>query len=349
MKSGLIKVMGVVALLSLAAAPATANIYLDENFEDASPFTNLGYPEQGGATVPDASQIASTQGVNVRAVDNAPASLAPLAAFSNTGTVSTTYAYSGAQSLKLASGQSFAVVGDGAYVYPAQNWYNVIQLAVAVDEATLALPSTTQVGHIALNYSTDGTAAPAELVFRLNLVRNSTGGVDVIVQNNGAKAGEITAAGEWGMISLLAQKDTQNPENWECWDPNTLTYKGPQPTGDPFNGSGTYASLTNGIWVFVNSNTAGAHLDAATLGNNWAWYPPAGVGEEGNQCNLLNWEVAAENSGTVYVDEVFWGHGMWQTDKGVDINTQESAARMNAFELPPPPPTTAGSWTLYNE
>jgi hypothetical protein len=151
------------------------------------------------------------------------------------------------------------------------------------------------------------------------------------------------------MISLLAQKNVQAPENWECWDPLTSTYKGPQPTGDPINSTGTYATLTNGIWVFVNSNTAGAHLDAATLGSNWGWNPTAPVGDEGNYTFLLNWQVAAENGGAVYVDEAFWCHNLLQTDKGVDGNSQDAAARMNVFGPPPVLPTGAASWTLYNQ
>jgi len=338
------RILWVAGLVALFAGPVAANIYLDENFEDATPFSDLNWPIQDNVTPPDALQIQANQGANVRSIDGAAGNTAPKVVMTTDGAISTAESYSGSQSLQLASGQSMAVSGNAAYCNAALNWLIVMQFAVTVDAATLTLPSGTQVGYFRQNWSTDGSdgLGTVEAVYQLNFVRNAAGGVDIIVDTNSTKVGEIIAEGKWVVVSVIADK---NPDPlgtpWEAWDPITSTYKGPQPTGDPFNATGTYDVLDQGIYVFANSNTAGNHITAAEVGGGWC------TAETGpNDTFLLNWEIAAENAGTVFVDECCWSHGLHQGGKAVDPITQESSARLTAFQ---PPEAAASTWTLYSQ
>jgi len=353
-----ISISAILTLVMLVALPAGANVFMDENFEDASPFTDLDWPIKDNTTAPTAGQITANQGINVRSTDANTGNTSPKVVMNNSGTVSTTYAYSGSQSLELASGQSMAVNGNAAYCNAALNWYNVVQFAVTVDDATLALSSGTQVGHFKINWSTDDPQDPntVEVVYQLNFVTNGSGGIDFVVDQGSALAGQIAGAGNWAMVSVLAQKEIANSvndglQNWEAYDPLTATYKGPQPTGDPFNNpSDTYAQLTDGIHVFVNSSTAANTLSAAALGNDWCNSPARSDDAKANDTFLLNWEIVAENSGTLFVDECYWSHGLHQTDKDVDPITQEGAARMSDFGTgQPPQQAEASTWTLYSQ
>ena len=328
------------AAAAAIAVPASANVYVDENFEDSTPFSNLGWAIQGD-TIPDTNAtIAANQGINVRSANTNPDQTSPIVVMNNSGTVSGVKAFTGIQSLQLASGQSFAVNGNAAYVNAPLNWYNVVQFAVSANAATFALPASTQVGHFRMNYSNDGSTGTAtiETVYQLNLVRNAGSGIDIVVQQGSTVVGTITAANPWAMVSVIVQKQATPAVNWECWDPLRAEYIGPQPTGDPFHNAGTYATVAGGISVFVNSNTAGNYLSIADIGNNFCL--------DGNLTFLVNWEVAAENGGTVYVDEPFWAHGLFQNDAGDDVATQAGASRMNPFTVPTVPPTAAKEWKL---
>ncbi|MCX7019445.1 MAG: hypothetical protein WCK47_04475 [bacterium] len=338
---------GLVSLALMFAMPALGNIYMDENFENGTAFANLNYPVQDDTTMPSESAIAASQGINVRATDSVAAG-APIVAMNNTGTISTDYAFSGTHSLKLASGQA-ATVDNNSYHNYALNWYCFVQFALTVDSATLALPVGTRVGHYKENWATDVSLA-VSVVYQLDFVRNATGGVDIIVDNNSAKAGTITGAGKWAVISVINDKNTSQSvsagiENWECWDPLTLTYKGPQPTGDPFGGSGTYATLTDGIMVFVNNNTIGNQVSAEQLGHNWCDDPTQpDPTAKSNNTYFLNWEVAAENGGALFVDEFFWAHGWFAAGKGTAPSNQDCAARLVKFDAAP---LSVAEWNLF--
>jgi hypothetical protein len=141
------------------------------------------------------------------------------------------------------------------------------------------------------------------------------------------------------MVSVIVQKQATPDINWECWDPLRAQYIGPQPTGDPIHSAGTYATLAGGISAFVNNNSAGSYLSIAAIGNNFC--------VDANQTFLVNWEVAAENGGTVYVDEPFWAHGLFQNGMGDDVATQAGASRMNPFTVATVPPTGAKDWSLF--
>ena len=222
----------------------------------------------------------------------------------------------------------------------------MIQFALSANAATFALPASTQVGHFKMNYSTDGSNATVEAVYQLNFVRNGSGGIDIVVQQGGAIAGTITAGSPWAMVSVLVQKDLRDGINWEAWDPLRAEYIGPPPNGNPFVvPTDTYALGPNGINVFVNSSWASNNLSVAAVGNNFCNDPNnADVTAKANQTYLLNWEIVAENGGTVHLDETFWAHGLFQTGKAVDPLTQEGASRMNRFVGNA---TSVRDWNLY--
>ncbi|MCX7018649.1 MAG: hypothetical protein NTY46_06605 [Candidatus Sumerlaeota bacterium] len=325
------KAVAVVALLLSATLAANANIFIDENFEGQTVFTDLNYPIRDDTTSPTEANIAATQGINVRALDDAQAA-PPVLSISNTGTVTSVMAYHGTKCLQLASGQSVSV--PSLYTNAGMNWYQVMQFAISVNSATLQLPAGTRVGIYRQDWSTIGSTGPASVFYQLNFTRNAVGGIDIIVDNNSAKAGEITGAGNWAVITVVADKQINNPVNWECWDPLKLVYKGPQPTGDPIGGSGTYATLTDGIIVFVNSNSFANQINAATLGNNWA----------NDNTYLLTWQLTATNNGTLFVDEFCYSTGKFQDGMATGAMNQDAAARMAAFNEPA---SAVDKWSLY--
>jgi len=120
------KAVAVVALLLSATLAANANIFIDENFEGQTVFTDLNYPIRDDTTSPTEANIAATQGINVRALDDAQAA-PPVLSISNTGTVTSVMAYHGTKCLQLASGQSVSV--PSLYTNAGMNWYQVMQFA----------------------------------------------------------------------------------------------------------------------------------------------------------------------------------------------------------------------------
>lgn len=318
--------LAVLASGFLGAAPAIANIYMDENFEDASPFTNHSWAVKDNVQLPTATSIAATQGVNIRA--DRPDAAGAQVSVDNSGTISSAAAFSGAQSLHLASGQHIAINGNGAYVWANLKWFKVVQFAVAVDAAALAQPVGAVVGRFQQNWSTDSgnTLSTVEVVYTLNLVRNAAGGVDIVIQNTGMKVGELAGAGQWTTVTVIASTQTAGPENWEAWDPLTSSYKGPKPVGDPLNDAGAYAGIDDGITVWIGADAPGHRISAADLGSGWA--------SPSDSTYLLNWTIAAENGGGLHVDELFWCHGLCQSNAAGNPISQDAAARMNPFGEP---------------
>lgn len=349
----LLQIIGATSLFLFAASPGVANIFVDENFEGTTPFTNRNYPIQDNTTPPSASTIAATQGINIRAQD-AGAAAAPIISVSTTGAISTAAAFTGTKSLQLTSGQ-IAASANNAYHNFDLNWMPTMQFAIAVSPGTLSLPNGTQVGHFTQNWATSlatSMTLPADYSLQINLVRNATGGVDLVT--SGTNIGTLTANQRWAMVTVIANKDlysaTPPTQNWECYDPLTYTYKGPQPTaGDPGNGSGTYATLGPGIHIFVNGNTEDVIFTPTQIGHNWADDPTVtATDSKANHTYLINWEVGADGGGTVYVDDMFWSAGLFQTGKGADPETRDAAARMSLF-MPVVPATAAQDWQLYRE
>jgi hypothetical protein len=332
----------IVSFLMLAAMTANANIYIDEGFEDSTPFTDHNWPIQDSAvTTPSQTLIDTYQGINIRA--SAADQTTPKVTLTNSGTVSTAAKFKGLQSLKLTSGQSFFV--PGPFVNRPLNWMQSTQFAAAVDTATLALPPGTQVGHYKQNWSTDGDNATIELAYQINFVVNATGGVDIVQQNTSTGVGQMYQPGWFKVITLIAQKQWE-PLPFECYDPLTSTYKGPQPIGDPFHGTGTKPMMAAGFNLFVNSETPASIYKPAGFGN-WPNNSPA---DQANATYLMSWELVAENGGVLYIDEYFWCVGYFQEGNYPDLENQDCSARINSYiaPAPPQPPSNdAKNWSLY--
>ena len=351
------RMMLLAAVAAALTAPASANLFLDEGFEDGTPFTNLGYPVQNeNATAP----AVTPEGLNIRCYDAARAAT-PQFAVTNTGTVSAAAAYKGSNGLQLASGQSVAVNNSGGlYVSAGDNNHNVMQFAVAFPASAFSLGAGTQVGHYRQNWDTDANDGNgAEVSYQLNFVRNGSGGINIVVQNNGVIAKTVNTASHFTVVSIIAAKaqEPAAPHNggytWIAWDPFTQTFKGPQPaSGDPVTGTVALDQCTTmacGIHLYVNSNTDTNFIDNTTLGGTPVW--SATDATKGNT-RLLTWELVAENGGTVLVDEMYYSVGELQGIQGSGIPnlfSQEDAARMVDFIGPSDPPTTqtaAMNWNL---
>jgi hypothetical protein len=334
------------AILMLSAAPAFAgDIYLDDDFEGAAAFADLDWAikDDTAGAIPTAPQIASTQGINVHAVNGNADQTLPKVTVVNQGALSTAKAYSGTKSVQLNSGQAIRL-GNPNYVNRVLNWHMVFQFAFAADDATYALPPGTQVGHYKQDWN---TASPVddipEVSYQLNFVKNATGGIDVIVAGANIKVATLTQGLGWAIVSMIATKnDVIGWNYWEAYDLINNAYRGPQPAGDPYNGVGDYAQLTRGIRAFVNSNN-GELRTSEEIGANWA------AANNANNTALVGWEIVAENGATLFVDDMFWAHGLFQDGKmaGSGI-TKGGAARLIDFVGPGQEPSAdARDWQLF--
>jgi hypothetical protein len=350
-------------LLAAAAAaltaPASANLFLDEGFETGTPFTNRDYPVRNPNTT---APSVTPQGTNVRCEREADAA-APQFAVTNTGTVSAAAAYTGSNGLQLASGQSVAVNNSGGlYTNSDLNNHVVMQFALAFPASVFSLPANTQVGSYAQNWDTDNLATPAsEVTYQLNFKRNGTGGVDIIVNNNSTIAKTVTAANTWSVITVVAAK-AQEPAaphyggyTWIGWDPFNKKFVGPQPaSGDPNTGAvmlDQCTTLTCGIHLYVNSNTDTNFISNTALGATPTW---CGTDATKGDTALLTWSLAAENGGTLLVDDMFFSMSELQGitsapgPSSPNFISQEYAARLVDFTGPAGPgPTAAKDWSLF--
>lgn len=330
---------GVVILLCLHLSPAHAFLYIDEDFEGTAPFVNRDWPIRDNTTIPTAESIRNSQGINIRAYSDSMEKLSGSIPLRNTGSLTADIAFSGRQSLRLASGRAVSIEGASAYPGSGQKWFRVIQFALTVDPATLSLPAATRVARFQTHWSTDLNKATVEATWQLNLTRNALGGIDLVVDSTGEKVGEIPAAGKWVVVTMLASvRIGGQPEPWKAWDPFTGQYKGPQPTGDPINDNGICATIPDGISVHVNSNTAAAHIPGATLSPDWGRdFEPDNPDGGDDHTDLTDWGLLAENGGTLYVDDLFWAHGVFHSHEGRMPMMLDAAARIGDFTGSAPP------------
>lgn len=334
--SKILSLLALAAVMFAGATTAQAHIYMDENFDDGTAFQDQDWLISATAD-PVSNQIGATQGLNVRSDGGGPK-----VTVTHTGTVVDTIAFAG-NSLRLASGQSVQL-GSPTYEFSGGNWWKVFQFAVATDDDTLALPVGTDVGSFKMEFS-ETADTTIDLTYQINFVR-SAGGVDLVVDLNSAVVGTLTAGNQWSVVTVLANRNLGSEEGgsfWEAYDPLTSTYKGPQPIGDPFNGSGEWQRMPAefGIAVFVNSNNPTNRIAGPDLPSN-AFTDIAG---DEDQANLVGWQIAADG-GNLYIDEMYWSHGLFQDGQGDgfggDTNTTpnngtpEGAARLLNFSASPP-------------
>lgn len=335
-------------VVALAAMPASANIHLDENFEGASAFVDHDYPVTGETAAVTAESLLN-QGVNLRDWAYDAASSTPCVV-DTTGAVVTSRFFTGAKSLQLEDGEAVGVNGD--FAARDSVWFKDLQFAISVDDAVYGLAGGTQIGHITWDFSTDNNVTNgAEAAYELDLVMNGSTAVDLKLGST--VLGTLTGStGDWLVVTLIAQLDmfTVGGEKFECLDPLTGLYKGPQPTGTPtLSSQAGWPLMVAGITAFVNSNagvlTAPADIDAAwgALTND----------DPGKDTDEIDWEIAAENGGILYVDEMYWGTSAHQqAERGYD---GEAAARLICFDaepdesapVPPPPGAAVGVWEIF--
>lgn len=344
------KLAAITAVLMLAASPAMANIYIHDTFDDGTAFENVGWWAINNTDEATLADVNAYQGINVRSDGvGVPGTHDPAnepVVMNFTGTVTNSMAFSG-RSVQLASGQEISVVNRNAYAYPSGDWWKVHQFAVAVDADTLALPDGTVVGHFQQDFNDDEESTAAELIYKINFVRSGSG-VNIVVDNNGVVIGSITAADQWHVISVLSTPNAneEDPLRWEAYDPLAGVYKGPQPVGDPYNNPEDIYPQPGafyGIGVFVNSNTEANRIPATDL-------LPVFSGEEDNTTYLVGWEIRALGGGNLYIDNLFWSHGLFQDGKMAENRgTQEGALRLMEFdaEAEGPAPNATRHWTTF--
>jgi len=375
--------LAVVALLSFAATNAGATPYMDEDFEGTSAFVDRDGPVRNYTSVPVFPLV---QGINVRywgdpakyPVPGDPKStdwymglynhgdtFYKVSSMTNTGVVTSDRFFDGAKCLQLDSGQ-LVKPAAGSFPWRCPDQTRLIQFAVSTNASTANLTEGTQVGHFKIDYSTNGTDLTPEVTVTVNFVVNSSGGVDIIVDNNDTTIGTLTGqAGDWHMISVIAQGQLTDdgsasaPQEWRVYDYSDGSYdahyKGPQPPNPSVPPTAlNYATLEAGVHFFVDSDSTATatYLSYTDLGSNWG--VPASQSPQ--QTYEIGWEIAAENGGTLFIDDMYWD-GVGHSDP-TNGYCKEEAARMEDFdkattepsEAPPTPtPLPAGvkSWDLY--
>jgi hypothetical protein len=154
--------------------------------------------------------------------------------------------------------------------------------------------------------------------------------------------------GRWTVISIMGRPTASTSANWGAldWINGSPLVKGPQ--NNPWLGDTrqtTTSKVAIGMSVFINRNTVTRLVTPAEIGAGW------GAADDLTAHN--GWELAAENGGVLYVDEI-----LQQCDTcegGFNNHFKEQAVRMIAFdgssELDEPAdalPAAAKSWTLYD-
>lgn len=316
--------VGVVALL---VGSARAAIYMDEDFEGAQAFVDRAFPIQDSTTQPTQPLA---QGINLRAWD-AGHTTPPVQIGTAQGTIVSTRAFEGSQSYRLNSGQTLAV-SPGQFPFASGGALRVWQFAVNTDSATTALTSGTEVGRFALDFTTDTpTDLTPEVTVEILLKVNGAGGVDLVLVNKAnAVIGTLSgAADNWQVVTLVAnlqvsagtREDTSI--QWGAYDPFTGTYKGPQPAAVP---DPPKPLMTTGIHVFVDGAAPLEVVLTRAVELGAAWGNESGAADTTAE---IGWTFAAENGGTVYLDNLSWDAGVHGSYDGAF--EREQAARLTQF------------------
>ncbi len=242
----------IVCLVCAMALPASAIIYIDEDFEGSSLLVDRNYPVTGRDAVPTVGSIA-LKGMNLRTYDNAAADWTePKAQVVNSGTQTAERFFRGSKSLKLVAGQAIGLTG-GHYANDGKSTsMRMIQFALSASPATAALAAGTVVGSFKQGWSLTTTTDPEaylSLLFRVT----SDSRIEIFCENTNTVVGSFSAApGNWAMISVVSQDrveeghaDTAQELNtgywsggvwngvWKTFDPLTQTYKGPLTGSEP--------------------------------------------------------------------------------------------------------------------
>jgi len=349
--------LGALVCVSLMLAmSANANIVVDEDFDQGTVFTNHGYNAlRMELTSASQAAIDARQGLNVE-WSNTLNNSSILAVVTNTGTASTEAYFSSPNSLKLASGQSAVMSWTGATT--TNNWAryynNFYQFAVRTTTAALAAVSPgTTIGHFKIDFSTDGyTNLTTEATVQFDFRSKSATAAEVVYQ--GQSLGNILPySGWWTVVSIINHPRPNYAAAWGAldWVHGTIP-SNPRIKGEvqlPWVvGNTTTTRVRDGLTVYVNGNTPATVLSTQSI----TVTPGApGFGQLAEKTAVNGFEIAAENGGTIYVDDMFMSCDTAEAD--VASFPKHQAARMLTFtgseveEPIYPLPAAVKNWSLY--
>jgi hypothetical protein len=320
---------------ALAVNASAMNILIDEDFEGVTPFVDQHFPIQarGGTmiTTPTQAQVA-VKGLNLLDYYYQDPTTATILTV-NTGRVVTTQSFRGAQSLELNPGERVATELPAGV--DQSGGCDFLQFALSASLESARLPAGTQVGHLKMFWSTTDTvtlSAVTELDFKVV----GPGRIHIVCANTGSIVSEMRVVGgcvpvlSWQLMSIIS--DTRRPDApdptlddlpWQAYDPLTGKYKGPVTGHEP----ASFPTLVGGQHIFCNSKVEGVTLQPDQVGPGWG--DTSNLSSE-RRTGLLGWEIAAENGGTLYVDDIYLDVG--RHADYMNGAYQHQAARMNEFD-----------------
>lgn len=363
MRSTFFLALLLVCLMLGIASIGQAGALVDEDFEGAAVLVNQNWIVRGSTTFPPTPEIIAVQGVHLRTYAD-DANNTHLVTYSATGSQTPTRFFQGAKSYKLDAGQAitFGKPADGAGIQAASS-QQLIQFALSADASVAGKAVGTQVGHFKIDFSLTNTSTVQDSAF-FNFVVAAGGKLSVVSQDNAAVIKTIDCgAGQWTLLSFainyaiqdgVASGDPARNANtpWRMYDPLTTSYKGLQPiialippanpeVATNFNSFGT------GIQVFADANTTVTTVRANDMDPGWGLDGVTGATWE---TWIQGWELAAENGGIIYIDDLAWHTSAYTTS--IEAWCHEIAARTDPFntattEPAGPPVAQVRHWDLY--
>ena len=297
-----------------AMSVASANINIDEDFTDDTPFTDLH--NSAGVSTGTSSTL---KGINVcDDPDNNKGVLQYNATSAFTqGSLFTIDAAHNARCWKLDAGQQLFWGQSGWAGQPSglsnlSVWGGGIeaaQVAVAVEPATALKAAGTNVGSI--SYFFGDTKSTHTLDY--NLVTDGSGNVDVIPVRAGVTGASIGSfqGDKWALITTVwADKDSAADQtgntDQQYWDTN------PDPTkaiGWPRGTRLNDAAHGTCIYSFMNANPLGTVATPAfDVDSPWTLAHPAASDENGGK--IRTWRIQAASSDALYVDDLYLEAGI---------------------------------------
>jgi hypothetical protein len=326
----------------------SAHIYLDEDFEGTTVFTDRDWPIRDTSTIPTPS-IVGVKGLNLRSWDSSEGETTPKPLIANTGTAVSTRYYQGARCLQLASGQSVGISPTLAYTGRGMGEIRFFQFALGCTPQTVLLPPGSKAGHFRSFWSCSSVDT-VETSMTISFIVNGVGGVDLVCDNTHTVLGSLEGGcGKWKLVSVMSQQSYYAPPtptlvSWQQQDILTGVFKGPVTGGEP----ATFPQIPSGIHIYVNSKTAALSLLPDQVGTGW--------GNDSSANAILNsvelgWEISSMNGATLFVDNMYWDGG-WHTVYSEPAD-QEQACRMTEFNTAAseqilPPSTDARNWQLFD-
>jgi hypothetical protein len=341
------KVLLCLAALVQLASIGSATIWIDENFDDGTAFVDLGFPIKNNVATVTASQIAATQGINVRSWHD-PGAPAFVAQTSGTVVPNAYYCRGSTpgRCLRLDSGQSVRA-GNGTSIFgDAGEFPMVVQFSLRPEPAVNQQLGT-RMGYFRINWSADGANNSVELSFQADMVYVGGCGDGYVLRDHGTNS---FIAGQHNLFfqvfSIVAIDPTPDPSpfRWGCYDALKAKYKGPQPANPsifPQDQLSDYPVLLEGVHVFADREADPYRRSFSTLGATPSLEPT----------HLVSWEIVAENGATLFLDEVGFFGSAFSAGSIQQVPNQDAGARLDDFLADCQPVidcfAAATDWQLY--